>query len=112
MTSSSGTPFPISGVQPSRVAPSVTWWPPVSEPPGDGRLHSVAEAAPRGERVVHGRGLIPTVHHAVASILVAAAPAVYLPARGLEQLLEAHGIPYLHEVAGARPADDVVGGDA
>src|SRR6266581_7422814 len=112
MTSSSGTPFPISGVQPSRVAPSVTWWPPVSEPPGDGSLHSVAEAAPRGERVVHGRGLVPTVHHAVAALLVAAAPAVVLPARGLQQLLEARGIAFLHQVAGALPAEDVVGGVA
>src|SRR6267142_3732817 len=103
MTSPRGTPWPISGVQPSRVAPSVTW-PPVSEPPGDGGLHGVAEATPRGERVVHRRRLVPAMHHAVAALFVAAAAPVALPARGLEQLLEGRRVALLEEVAGTLPA--------
>src|SRR5262245_46366772 len=108
MTSSRRTSLPISGAQPSRVAPSVTW-PPGSEPPGDGGLHGVAEAAPRRERVVHRRGLVPAMHHAIAALLVAAAPPVVLPPRRLQELLEARGIAFLHEIAGALPAEDVVG---
>src|SRR3989449_208959 len=68
-----------------------------------------AESAPRGERVVHRRRLVPAVHHAVAALLVAAAAPVVLPAGGLQKLLEGRGIAFLQEIAGALPAEHVVG---
>src|SRR5262249_56941176 len=83
--------------------------PPRSEPPGDGGGDGVAEAPPRPEGVVHRGRLVPAVHHAVAALLVAAALAVVLPARGLEQLLERRRVALLEQIAGALPAEDVVG---
>src|SRR5262249_34565017 len=102
---------PASGVQPSSVVSSVTP-PPVSEAPGDRGRHGIAEAAPRGERVVHGRRLVAAVHHAVAALLVATAPPIVFPARGLEHLLKGRGVSFLQEVAGPLPAEHVVRGIA
>src|SRR5262245_20552907 len=99
---------PTSGVQPSSVVSSVTP-PPASEAPGDRGRHGIAEPAPRGEGVVHGRRLVAAMHHAVAALLVAAPPIVF-PARGLAQLLEGRGVSFLQEVAGPLPAKDVVRG--
>src|SRR5499426_1425954 len=98
---------PTSGVQPSSVVSSVTP-PPASEAPGDRGRHGIAEPAPRGEGVVHGRRLVAAMHHAVAALLVAAAPPIVFPARGLEQLLEGRGVSFLQEVAGPLPAKYVV----
>src|SRR5437867_12289328 len=83
--------------------------PTASRTPGHRGVDGVAVSAPRGERVVHGRRLVAAVHHAVAALLVAAPPPVVLPAGGLEQLREARGVAFLEEIAGALPAEDVVG---
>src|SRR5262252_197853 len=80
-----------------------------SEPPGDGGRDRVAESPPRAERVIHRRGLVATVHHAVAALLVAAALAVVLPARRLQQLLERRRVALLEQIAGPLPAEDVEG---
>src|SRR6266540_3902335 len=100
MTSSSVTPVPISGTQPSRLSASVI---PPSEPTGHRRRDGVTEAAPGRERVVDGRGLVATVDHAVATLVVAALLAVALPLRGVHQLPERRGVPFLKKVAGALP---------
>src|SRR5512145_997691 len=108
MTSARDTSSPASGAQPSSVVSSVTPAP-TSEAPGHRGENGVAEPAPRCERVVHRRRLVPAVHHAVPALLVPAPPPVALPARGLEQLLEARRVALLEEVAGPLPAEDVEG---
>src|SRR5438093_1130786 len=112
MMAARDTSPPASGAQPSNVVSSVTPPPPASEAPGDRGDHGVAEPAPRREGMVHGRRLVAAVHHAVAALLVAAAPPVILPARGLEKLREGRRVPLLEEIAGALPAEHVVGGIA
>src|SRR4030095_16909267 len=108
MISARATSWPASGAQPSSVVSSVTPAP-ISEAPGHRGDGGVAEPAPRCKRVVHRRRLVPAVHHAVAALLVPAPPPVVLPARGLEQLLEARRVSLLEEVAGPLPAEDVEG---
>ena len=49
------------------------------------------------------------MHHAVTTLLVATLLAVVLPARVLHQVLEALGVAFLQEVAGALPAEHVEG---
>src|SRR5213593_2271276 len=105
-TSSSVTPWPIAGTQPSRLSVSdITCSEPASHRRGDG----ISEAAPGGEGVVHGRGLVAAVDHTVTALFVAALLAVAFPPRGLQQLLEGRRVPLLEEVAGTLPAEDVVG---
>src|SRR5882762_8607104 len=111
MMAARDTSAPASGAQPSSVVSSFTP-PPASEAPGDRGDHGVAEPAPRREGVVHGRRLVAAVHHAVTALLIAAAPPVVLPARGLEKLLEGRRVPLLEEIAGPLPAEHVVGGIA
>src|SRR5919198_2399985 len=97
MTSSSVTPWPIAGTQPSRLSVSVMTR---SEPSGHRRGDGINEAAPGDEGVIHGRGLVPAVDHTVAALVVAALLAVALPPRGLQQLLERRRVPFLEEIAG------------
>src|SRR5438270_9794064 len=87
MTSSSVIPRPISGAQPSSVSSVIG----ALVPAGDGRDDRVAEAAPGAERVVHGRGLVAAVDHAVTALVVAAPVAVVLPLRRLDELAEGEG---------------------
>src|SRR3990172_3738510 len=78
-------------------------------PPGHRRDDRVPEPLPARERLVHGRGLEPAVDHAVLALRVAALPPVVFPARRLQELLEALGVPFLQQVAGALPAEHVEG---
>src|SRR5262249_35306948 len=96
-----------SGVQPSSVVSSVTS-PPASEAPRDRGRHGIAEPPPRGESVVHDRRVVAAGHHAGRALLVADAPPIVFPPRGLEQLLEGRGVSFLQEVAGPLPAEYVV----
>src|SRR4029453_17574341 len=82
---------------------------PPSRAPGHGGHHRVPESAPAPEGLLDRRGLEPAVDHAVAALLVAAPLPVALPARALEQLLEAPGVALLQEAAGALPAENVEG---
>src|SRR5258705_11329277 len=97
----------MSGAQPSRLFSSVMRR--RLELAGDGRRHRVAEALPRGESGVDGGGLVAAVHHAVLALFVAGLAAVLLPARRLHQLLERRRVALLQQVAGALPAEEVVG---
>src|SRR5438874_67505 len=104
MTSSSVIPRPISGAQPSSVSSVMG----ALVPAGDRRDDRVAEAAPGAERVVHGRGLVAAVDHAVTALVVAAPAAVVLPLRRLDELAKGGRVALLQEIAGALPAEHVV----
>src|SRR5436305_19584 len=65
----------------------------------------------RAKRVRDGRGLIPTVGHAVVAARIASPP-VEIPVGLLEQLLVARGVAVRHQVTGALPAEDRITGDA
>src|SRR5262249_62236482 len=54
------------------------------KPAGDGRGDGFPEASPGAERVIDRRRLIAAVHHAIAALRIATAPAVLLPPRRLE----------------------------
>src|SRR4029453_1195004 len=77
--------------------------------PGHGGPPRCPESAPAPEGLLDRRGLEPAVDHAVAALRVAAPLPVTLPPRALEQVLEAPGVAFLQQVAGALPAEDVEG---
>src|SRR3970282_1601029 len=79
---------------------------------GERDRDGLGEALERAERVVDRGRLIPAVDHAVAALLVAALFAVVFPLRAVHQLLEARGIAFLEQVAGALPAEHIKGGVA
>src|SRR5262245_2732756 len=95
----------MSGTQPCSVMRAS----PASELAGEGHGGGLDEAAERAERVIHGGGLEPAVHHAVLALLVAAPPPVILPGRGLHELLEGLRVAVLQEIAGPLPPEHVEG---
>src|SRR5713226_7417764 len=59
--------------------------------------------------MIHGRGFVTAMHHAVRAFRIAGFRAVALPLGGVEQFLERIHVPVLQQIAGLLPAEDVIG---
>ena len=77
---------------------------------GDGGFDRAGEAGEGTEGVVDRAGLVPTVDHAVAALLVAALLAVLFPHGVGHEFFKGGDVTVLEEVAGFLPTEDVVGG--
>src|SRR5208282_2312885 len=62
--------------------------------------------------MVHSRGFVAAVDHAVGTLGIAGFGAIILPGGGFEQFLERVGVTVLKQVAGLLPAENIVGGHA